>query len=177
MKYFALILFLMLNVSNTFGQTAVAAQSSPNKTSDAAAKNKRADSKPEGPITTEIYADEAFFDSNENIGIFTGRVKVIDPRFNLQSEKLTVYISKGEKQGLEKAIAEGNVAVVIKPPGRRPYIHRMFRGGQFKFAGSVIGRECAAPARIVFQASGGSIGYRRIWSARTSCRRRGRCRR
>ena len=68
------------------------------------------------PVTTEIYADEAFFDSNKNMGIFSGRVKVADPRFNLQSEKLTVYISKGEKQGLEKAIAEGNVAVVRDRP-------------------------------------------------------------
>jgi lipopolysaccharide transport protein LptA len=68
------------------------------------------------PTTTEIYADEAFFDSNKNMGTFSGRVKVADSRFNLQSEKLTVYISKGEKQGLEKAIAEGNVAVVRDRP-------------------------------------------------------------
>src|SRR6266480_5595461 len=40
-----------------------------------------------GPITTEIFADEAFFDSNKSIGIFTGKVKVTDPRFNLQSDK------------------------------------------------------------------------------------------
>jgi lipopolysaccharide transport protein LptA len=65
-----------------------------------------------GPITTEIYADEASFDSAKNIGIFTGHVKVNDPRFNIQSDKLTVYIHKGEDQGLEKAVAEGNVGVV-----------------------------------------------------------------
>src|SRR4029077_18431533 len=68
------------------------------------------------PVTTEIYADEAFFDSTKSVGIFSGRVKVNDPRFNLQSEKLTVYIGKGENQGLEKAIAEGNVAVVRDRP-------------------------------------------------------------
>jgi lipopolysaccharide transport protein LptA len=68
------------------------------------------------PTTTEIYADEAFFDSNKNVGIFTGHVKVTDPRFNLQSDKLTVYISKGENQGLEKAVAEGNVGVVRDRP-------------------------------------------------------------
>jgi len=68
------------------------------------------------PVTTEIYADEAFFDSNKSMGIFSGRVKVTDPRFNLQSEKLTVFISKGQNQGLEKAIAEGNVAVVRDRP-------------------------------------------------------------
>jgi len=68
------------------------------------------------PTTTEIYADEAFFDSTKNIGIFTGRVKVTDPRFNLQADKLTVFITKGENQGLEKAIAEGNVGLVRDRP-------------------------------------------------------------
>jgi lipopolysaccharide transport protein LptA len=68
------------------------------------------------PMTTEIYADEAFFDSTKNMGIFSGRVKVIDPRFNLQSDKLTVFITKGENQGLEKAIAEGHVGVVRDRP-------------------------------------------------------------
>jgi lipopolysaccharide transport protein LptA len=66
--------------------------------------------------TTEIYADEAFFDSTKNMGTFSGRVKVTDPRFNLQSDKLTVFITKGENQGLEKAIAEGNVGLVRDRP-------------------------------------------------------------
>ena len=69
-----------------------------------------------GPITTEIYADDAFFDANKNVGVFSGHVKVADPRFTLESEKLTVYITKGENQGLEKAVAEGNVAVVRDRP-------------------------------------------------------------
>ena len=69
------------------------------------------------PTTTEIYSDEAFFDSTKNMGIFSGRVKVTDPRFNLQSDKLTVFITKGENQGLEKAIAEGNVGLVRDRPG------------------------------------------------------------
>jgi lipopolysaccharide transport protein LptA len=64
------------------------------------------------PVTTEIYADEAFFDSSKYIGVFTGHVKVVDPRFNLQSDKLTVYVRKGENQGMEKAVAEGNVGIV-----------------------------------------------------------------
>jgi lipopolysaccharide transport protein LptA len=68
------------------------------------------------PVTTEIYADEAFFDSTKNMGIFSGRVKVIDPRFNLQSDKLTVFITKGQNQSLEKAIAEGNVGLVRDRP-------------------------------------------------------------
>jgi lipopolysaccharide transport protein LptA len=68
------------------------------------------------PITTEIFSDAAFFDSAKSIGVFTGHVKVTDPRFNIQSDKLTVYITKGEDQGLERAIAEGNVAMVRDRP-------------------------------------------------------------
>ena len=68
------------------------------------------------PTTTEIYADEAFFDSTKNMGIFTGRVKVVDPRFNLQSDKLRVFITKGQNQSLEKAIAEGNVGLIRDRP-------------------------------------------------------------
>ncbi|MGI8481886.1 MAG: LptA/OstA family protein [Chthoniobacterales bacterium] len=66
--------------------------------------------------TTTIYADEASFDSAKYIGIFTGHVIVNDPRFNVQSDKMTIYISKQEKEGLEKTIAEGNVAVVRDRP-------------------------------------------------------------
>lgn len=72
--------------------------------------------KTDEPVTTEIYSDQAFFDSNKSMGIFTGHVKVTDPRFNLQSEKLTVFISKGQNQGLERALAEGNVGVVRDRP-------------------------------------------------------------
>src|SRR5438093_9914831 len=68
------------------------------------------------PTTTQIYADEAFFDSTKKVGIFIGRVKVVDPRFNLQSDKLTVFITKGQNQSLEKAIAEGNVGLVRDRP-------------------------------------------------------------
>ncbi len=71
---------------------------------------------PAAPVTTEIYSDQAFFDSTKNMGIFTGHVKVNDPRFNLQSDKLTVYVTKGENQGLERAVAEGNVGVVRDRP-------------------------------------------------------------
>jgi lipopolysaccharide export system protein LptA len=89
------------------------------------------------PITTEIFADEAFFDSVNHIGIFSGRVIVNDPRFNVQADKLTIYLRKtaeaGEannaraepqgaagataNQALEKAVAEGNVGVVRERPG------------------------------------------------------------
>ena len=63
-------------------------------------------------ITTQIYSDEASFNTEKRIGVFTGHVRVFDPRFNLQSDKLTVFIHKEESEGLERAIAEGNVGVV-----------------------------------------------------------------
>ena len=69
------------------------------------------------PITTQIYADEASFDTEKRVGNFTGHVRVFDPRFNIQSDKLTVYIHKQEGEGLEKAIAEGHVGVVRERPG------------------------------------------------------------
>ncbi len=102
---------------------------------------------PTEAITTEIYADKAFFDSAKSIGIFTGRVIVKDPRFNVQSDKLTVYMTKGaaseetpsngeqtpaQQQGqtLEKAVAEGNVGVVRDQPGEDggPPQHSVGRG-------------------------------------------------
>lgn len=68
------------------------------------------------PIITEIYADQTVFDSAKSIGIFTGHVVVTDPRFNIQGDKLTIYISKQQNEGFEKAIVEGNVGVVRDRP-------------------------------------------------------------
>ena len=68
------------------------------------------------PITTQIFADEASFDTEKRLGIFTSNVRVFDPRFNIQSDKLTVFIHKEEGEGLEKAIAEGHVGVVRDKP-------------------------------------------------------------
>jgi lipopolysaccharide transport protein LptA len=134
-----LVLFIIcVMAARSPEQTAAAPTGSPSPTKtekSAKAKTKNKDEKKEdkssgtnlfgpgaagqqsnGPTTTEIYSDEAFFDSTKNMGIFSGRVKVIDPRFNLQSDKLTVFITKGENQSLEKAIAEGNVGLVRDRP-------------------------------------------------------------
>jgi lipopolysaccharide transport protein LptA len=123
MKLFALAIFGLAitafaqnQVVTTTAQSSKPATSpKPKATASAAAKNPL-ENESKGPITTEIYADEASFDSGKNMGIFTGHVKVFDPRFNLQSDKLTVYLRKGEDQGLEKAIAEGNVGLVRDRP-------------------------------------------------------------
>jgi lipopolysaccharide transport protein LptA len=70
----------------------------------------------EEPTVTEIYADQTVFDSAKSIGIFTGHVVVTDPRFNIQGDKLTIFISKVQNEGFEKAIVEGNVGVVRDRP-------------------------------------------------------------
>jgi lipopolysaccharide transport protein LptA len=67
-------------------------------------------------IVTEIYADQTVFDSSKSIGIFTGNVVVTDPRFNIQGDKLTIFISKKQNEGFERAIVEGNVGVVRDRP-------------------------------------------------------------
>ena len=68
-------------------------------------------------IVTEIYADKAVFDSSKSIGVFTGHIIVIDPRFQIQGDKLTIYLSNKQSEGgLDKAIVEGNVGVVRERP-------------------------------------------------------------
>jgi lipopolysaccharide transport protein LptA len=67
-------------------------------------------------IVTEIYADKAVFDSTKSIGVFSGHIVVIDPRFQIQGDKLTIYISKKQSEGLERAVVEGNVGVVRDRP-------------------------------------------------------------
>ena len=67
-------------------------------------------------IVTEIYADKAVFDSTKSIGVFTGHIIVIDPRFQIQGDKLTIYLSNKQSGGLDKAVVEGNVGVVRDRP-------------------------------------------------------------
>jgi lipopolysaccharide export system ATP-binding protein len=123
MKLFALAIFGLAitafaqnQVVTATAQSSKSAKSPNPKATESAAAKSPFENESKGPITTEIYADEASFDSGKNMGIFTGHVKVFDPRFNLQSDKLTVYLRKGEDQGLEKAIAEGNVGLVRDRP-------------------------------------------------------------
>jgi lipopolysaccharide transport protein LptA len=68
------------------------------------------------PIVTEIYAEKTTFDSTKSVGVFTGNVVVVDPRFNIQGDKLTIYMSKKQGEGLDRAIVEGNVGVVRDRP-------------------------------------------------------------
>lgn len=161
------LLLLAALVPDTRGQALASPRPQPRATSEPAkaaapakaaepAKDSRTDpikaavgsaAQPTGPITTEIFADEAFFDSVNHIGIFTGRVIVNDPRFNVQADKLTIYLRKGPEggeangnapepaggganQALEKAVAEGNVGVVRERPGENggPPVRSVGRG-------------------------------------------------
>jgi lipopolysaccharide transport protein LptA len=57
------------------------------------------------------------FESSKSIGVFTGHIIVIDPRFQIQGDKLTIYLSNKQSEGgLDKAIVEGNVGVVRERP-------------------------------------------------------------
>src|SRR5437660_12861420 len=95
---FTSVVFVQSFMSSAVQTSKPAASNSPKKKqAEEPTKNVfGTESKIEGPITTEIYADEAFFDSNKNVGVFTGHVKVLDPRFSLQSDKLTAYCRKGQ---------------------------------------------------------------------------------
>lgn len=115
MKRLLFVLIAITMAGSAHAQTAVktAVETKSGKKADDPVKQMfGSNPKSNEPMTTEIYADQAFFDSAKNTGVFTGRVKVLDPRFNLQADKLTVFLRRGENQGLEKAIAEGNVGVV-----------------------------------------------------------------
>ena len=78
---------------------------------------------PAPEIVTEIYADKVVFDSGESRGVFTGHIVVIDPRFQIQGDKLTIYLNNKEQGGLDRAVVEGNVGVVkdrVDPAGGPP---------------------------------------------------------
>ena len=86
------------------------------KSPDEKAKETRKPAAAGEQIVTEIYADQAVFDSTKSIGVFSGHIVVTDPRFQIQGDKLTIYISKKESEGLDKAVVEGNVGVVRERP-------------------------------------------------------------
>ena len=86
------------------------------KSPDEKAKESKKPAGPQEQVVTEIYADQAVFDSTKSIGVFTGHIVVMDPRFQIQGDKLTIYLSNKQNEGLEKAVVEGNVGVVRDRP-------------------------------------------------------------
>jgi len=98
--FVAAYLLAILTAMRSGGQEAArAAQASPPTKAQASPGLAAADAKGQ-PITTQVFADEASFDTEKRIGVFTKNVRVFDPRFNIQSDKLTVFIHKEEGEGL-----------------------------------------------------------------------------
>jgi len=102
---------------------------------------------PAQEIVTEIYADKAVFDSTKSNGVFTGHIVVIDPRFQIQGDKLTIYMNNKEEGGLDKAVVEGNVGVVRDRPdpaggppsrmlGRSDHAVYLAKTGNFELSGN-----------------------------------------
>lgn len=61
---------------------------------------------------TEITAEEqATFSDKENQAVFLGSVRIKDPTFLLNCDRLTVFLNK-ERSGIDRAVAEGNVVIV-----------------------------------------------------------------
>ena len=121
-----------VNELSTLGDQSKASEPKVKKSS-AAKGSKPADSK--GP--TDITCTKGVtFDEKSRKGVFTGNVRVLDPQFNLTSDKLTVFLKKEQAPatgkakaapeptlpddstggGLERAIAEGHVVVVQDKP-------------------------------------------------------------
>ncbi|HKP01995.1 MAG TPA: LptA/OstA family protein [Chthoniobacterales bacterium] len=89
---------------------------SPEKSPEEKAKETKAPPASQEPIVTEIYADKVVFDSAKSTGVFTGHIVVTDPRFQIQGDKLTIFLSSKQSEGLDRAIVEGNVGVVRERP-------------------------------------------------------------
>src|SRR5256714_14857307 len=96
--------------------TPEAVKVSPDKSAIDKSKPEASPGPPAEEIVTEIYADKAVFESSKSIGVFTGHIIVIDPRFQIQGDKLTIYLNNKQDGGLEKAVVEGNVGVVRDRP-------------------------------------------------------------
>jgi lipopolysaccharide transport protein LptA len=110
----AAVFFAFLTPSHS-GAQETAAKTSPKPATEKPAAGSATDANGQ-PIATQIYSDQASFDTAKRVGVFSGHVRVFDPRFNIQSDKLRVFIHKEEGEGLEKAIAEGHVGVVRDKP-------------------------------------------------------------
>jgi lipopolysaccharide transport protein LptA len=119
----------------------------PEKTAAPKAKESSSPAPAQEQIVTEIYADKAVFDSTKSLGVFSGHIVVVDPRFQIQGDKLTIYISKNQNEGFEKAVVEGNVGVVRDRPdpaggppsrmvGRSDKAVYMAKTGNFELTGN-----------------------------------------
>jgi lipopolysaccharide transport protein LptA len=105
-----------LKPENTPSPTPKTVKVDPEKSASPKPKESSSPAAPQEQVVTEIYADKAIFDSTKSLGVFTGHIIVIDPRFQIQGDKLTVYLNNKQDGGLDKAVVEGNVGVVRDRP-------------------------------------------------------------
>jgi len=68
------------------------------------------DNKAKGP-TIITATQEASFDSQNSVAIFTGDVQVQDPQFSMTCDRLTVQLDK-DNGGIKQAEADGSVLIV-----------------------------------------------------------------
>jgi len=67
---------------------------------------------------TEITAEkEATFSDKDNRAVFVGSVRIKDPAFLLNCDRLTVFLNK-DRSGIDRAVAEGNVVIVQQTESR-----------------------------------------------------------
>jgi lipopolysaccharide transport protein LptA len=127
--------------------TAKNVKPTPAKSATPAPKPGESPAPPAQEIVTEIYADKAVFESSKSLGVFTGHIVVIDPRFQIQGDKLTVYLNDKQDGGLDKAVVEGNVGVVRDRPdpaggppsrmvGRSEHAVYIAKTGNFELTGN-----------------------------------------
>ena len=69
--------------------------------------------------TTEIFSDHVEFQMKTNIAIYTGHVRVIDPRLNLTCDTLTIRVPKSESRP-DYILAEQNVVIDAKDKDGHP---------------------------------------------------------
>ena len=105
-----------LKPEGTASPTPTTVKTEPEKSASPKPKESGSPAPAQEQIVTEIYADKAVFDSTKSMGVFSGHIIVVDPRFQIQGDKLTIHLSKTQGEGLETAIVEGNVGVVRDRP-------------------------------------------------------------
>jgi len=65
--------------------------------------------KKEAAPATTITSDSLSLDLSKKEGTFSGSVKAVDPKFELNSDELIIYFDKDNKP--ERLVAKGNVAI------------------------------------------------------------------
>ena len=107
----ALALFCALTLTARAQQAAAAASETKPAKSDPTGFGVMQKDRPKNAKTEITCKAEATFDNVSGIAIFTEKVFVKDPQFNLFCDKLTVYLNK-QRKGIDYVVAEGHAIIV-----------------------------------------------------------------